>query len=168
MFPEPIRELAAKLIHTLIDSGQTIATAESCSGGLIVAALTEIAGSSEAVYGGFVSYANNAKSAMMGVPEGLIVEFGAVSPEVARAMADGARRSAVVDIAVAVTGIAGPGGGSADKPVGLVHFAVATAAGTSLLERRFGGIGRAEIRKATVMAALQLVLECITPIEAQP
>lgn len=165
MFPETIRQPAGKIIHALIDSKLCIATAESCTGGLIIAALTEIPGSSQAVYGGFVTYANEAKAAMIGVPEQMIKEHGAVSANVARAMAEGARKTAMVDVAIAVTGIAGPGGGSEDKPVGLVHLACATAGGTSHLERRFGAIGRQAIREATVRAALELALACITPIE---
>lgn len=163
MFPESIRQPAGKIIHALIESGKTIATAESCTGGLIVAALTEIPGSSEAVYGGFVVYANAAKSSMIGVPEEMIATYGAVSAQVARAMAEGARKTALVDIAIAVTGIAGPGGGSEEKPVGLVHLACATVSGTSLLELRFGAIGRQQIRAATVKAALELGLACMLP-----
>jgi nicotinamide-nucleotide amidase len=163
MFPEGIRQPAGRVIHRLIDSGMTIATAESCTGGLIIGALTEIPGSSQAVYGGFVTYANAAKSGMIGVPEALITQYGAVSSPVARAMAEGARKTAMVDIAIAVTGIAGPGGGSEEKPVGLVHLACATAAGTSLIERRFGDIGRQQIRAATVKAALELALACMLP-----
>jgi nicotinamide-nucleotide amidase len=149
----------------LIEARMTIATAESCTGGLIAAALTEIPGSSAAVYGGFVTYANEAKVAMIGVPERLIAGHGAVSAQVARAMAEGARRTALVDLAIAVTGIAGPDGGSAEKPVGLVHLACATAAGTSHVERRFGAIGRQEVRAATVRAALELAIACIAPPE---
>ena len=113
MFPESIRQPAGRVIHALINSGLTIATAESCTGGLIIGALTEIPGSSQTVYGGFITYANAAKSGMIGVPEAIIAQYGAVSSQVARAMAEGARKTAMVDIAIAVTGIAGPGGGSA-------------------------------------------------------
>jgi nicotinamide-nucleotide amidase len=165
MFPETIRQPAGKLIQALIEGKLCIVTAESCTGGLIVGALTEIPGSSEVVYGGFVTYANAAKSAMIGVPEAMITDHGAVSAHVARAMADGARKTAMVDLAIAVTGIAGPGGGSAQKPVGLVHLACSTSGGTSHVERRFGAIGRQAIRAATVKAALELALACISPIE---
>lgn len=163
MFPESIRQPAGRVIHALIDGGLTIATAESCTGGLIAGALTEIPGSSQAVYGGFITYANAAKSGMIGVPEDMIAQYGAVSSQVARAMAEGARKTAMVDIALAVTGIAGPGGGSENKPVGLVHLACATTAGISLIERRFGDLGRQQIRTVTVKAALELALACILP-----
>jgi len=168
MFPDTIRQPAGKLIHRLIDSRMTVVTAESCTGGLIAGALTEIPGSSQAVYGGFVTYANEAKVAMIGVPEEMIARYGAVSAQVARAMADGARRTARVDVAIAVTGIAGPDGGSALKPVGLVHLACATAGGVSHLERRFGALGRQEVRAATVRSALELALDCIEPENIQP
>lgn len=163
---EAIRQPAGKLIHALIDGKQTIATAESCTGGLICAALTDIPGSSDAVWGGFITYANEAKVTAIGVPESLIDTHGAVSAPVARAMAEGARRTAMTDIAIAVTGIAGPGGGSESKPVGLVHIACATSAGTTHIERRFGQIGRWAIREAAVKAALTLALECVVPVGA--
>jgi nicotinamide-nucleotide amidase len=166
MFPETIRQPAGRLIGSLIASRMSIATAESCTGGLIVGALTEIPGSSEAVYGGFVTYANAAKTGMIGVSEDLLRAYGAVSAQVARAMAEGARKTARVDIAIAVTGIAGPGGGSPEKPVGLVHLACATKAGVSLIECRFGDLGRHQIRAATVEAALELGLACILPQNA--
>jgi nicotinamide-nucleotide amidase len=161
MLDDAIRQAAAQLIGLLLDRKMTIATAESCTGGLVAGALTEIPGSSGAVYGGFVTYANEAKVTMIGVDEAMIAEHGAVSAHVARAMAEGARNTAMVDIAIAVTGIAGPGGGSEAKPVGLVHFACATAAGTSHVERRFGSLGRQGIRQASVKAALELALACV-------
>src|SRR6185503_3781791 len=134
--PADIGALANEIIASLKAQRLTIATAESCTGGLIAGALTSVAGSSDVVYGGFVTYANEAKIAMVGVPFGLLREFGAVSKEVATAMAEGALAAAGTHIAVAVTGIAGPGGGSAEKPVGLVYFAVATAEETSNLKKR--------------------------------
>jgi nicotinamide-nucleotide amidase len=161
MIASPLTELAHRVIDTLAARHQMIATAESCTGGLIAATLTEIAGSSAAVYGGFVTYANRAKIELIGVEEELIERWGAVSESVARAMAEGARETAEVDVAVAVTGIAGPGGGSADKPVGLVYLACATATGTRVIERRFGDLGRQGVREATVQAALDLVLESL-------
>lgn len=161
MFDDAIRKAAAHLIGTLLDRKMTIVTAESCTGGLIVSALTEIPGSSGAVYGGFVTYANGAKVRMIGVDETLIADHGAVSAQVARAMAEGARHTAGADIAIAVTGVAGPGGGSEAKPVGLVHLACATTAGISHVERRFGDLGRQGIREATVKAALELALACV-------
>src|SRR3569623_3724821 len=139
-------------------SRQTIATAESCTGGLIAGALTTVAGSSEAVYGGFVTYANEAKIAMVGVPFALLREFGAVSKEVAAAMAEGAMNAAGTHIGVAVTGIAGPGGGSTEKPVCLVYFAVATAEETRHLKKAFDpNWSREQIRHASVVEALKLV-----------
>lgn len=156
--PNDIASLAAETVAALKAAGMTIATAESCTGGLIAGALTSVPGSSDIVYGGFVTYANEAKIAMIGVPFGLLRQFGAVSEEIALAMADGAIAAAGTHMAVAVTGIAGPDGGSADKPVGLVHFAVATEGGTTHLRKVFRG-NRDEVRHATVVQALQLVLK---------
>ncbi len=139
------------------EAGRTIATAESCTGGMIAAALTDIAGAS-AVFGhGFVSYANDAKVAMLGVEPGLIAREGAVSETVARAMAEGARARAGADLAVAVTGIAGPEGGSAEKPVGTVWFGLARKDGATLAERRVFPGGRDAVRRATVDHALDLL-----------
>jgi nicotinamide-nucleotide amidase len=135
-----------------------MATAESCTGGLVAAAMTDIAGSSDVFDRGFVTYSNTAKSEMLGVPDALIVEHGAVSEAVARAMAEGAVSNSDADVAVAITGVAGPGGGSTEKPVGLVHFACATRFQTQHLEMRFGNIGRSAVRHASVEQALQLVL----------
>jgi len=155
------RDPAKEIIDTLVARKLTIATAESCTAGLVSGALTAVPGSSDAFYGGFVTYSNTAKSRMIGVPARMIQDHGAVSAQVARAMADGARNTARTDIAVSVTGIAGPSGGSDRKPVGLVYFAVATKDGTDVLEKRFGDIGRDEIRQASVQAALDLVLEVL-------
>lgn len=165
MSDDAIRAAAGRLIGTLLDRHLTVATAESCTGGLIVAALTEIPGSSKAVYGGFVTYDNSAKVTMIGVDERLIARHGAVSAEVARAMAECARGTAGVDVAIAVTGIAGPSGGSTGKPVGLVHLACSTSAGVSHVERRFGALGRQGIREASVKAALELALACVDVAE---
>jgi nicotinamide-nucleotide amidase len=156
-----LRERAKTINHTLAARGQMIVTAESCTGGLICGALTDVPGSSEAVFGGYVTYDNKAKTGMIGVPADLIEQHGAVSEQVARAMAEGALKTAGVDIAIAVTGVAGPGGGSEGKPVGLVHFGCASKAGTSVQERRFGDLGRQGIREATVEAALDMVLGCL-------
>jgi len=137
-----------------------VATAESCTGGLVAAALTDIAGSSAVVDRGFVTYTNEAKQQMLGVPSDTLVKFGAVSRETAEAMARGVLGNANADIAVAVTGIAGPGGGSADKPVGLVHFAAGSRSGVvNHRERRFGDIGRAEVRRLSVLEALAMLTE---------
>lgn len=161
MISVELRERARTINHTLAARSEMIVTAESCTGGLISAALTDVPGSSEAVFGGFVAYHNRAKIEMIGVPAELIEKHGAVSEPVVRAMAEGALKTAGVAIAIAVTGVAGPGGGTEDKPVGLVHFGCATKAGTSVHERRFGDLGRQGIREATVGVALDIVLECL-------
>ena len=139
-----------------------IATAESCTGGLIAAALTEVPGASDVVDRGFVTYSNEAKRELLAVPAELIEAHGAVSEPVARAMAEGALARSEAEVAVAVTGVAGPGGGSAAKPVGLVHFAAARRSGpTRHLERRFGDLGRRRIRILAVEAALALAEEAL-------
>jgi nicotinamide-nucleotide amidase len=138
----------------------TIATAESCTGGLVAAVLTAIPGSSAVFERGFVTYTNEAKSDCLGVPEDMIKRFGAVSTDVARAMAIGALEQSRADVAVSVTGIAGPGGGSAEKPVGLVHFACARRGGNAVaVEKRFGPLGRSDIRVASVHFALKLLAD---------
>jgi nicotinamide-nucleotide amidase len=140
-----------------------VATAESCTGGLVAGALTDIAGSSAVVDRGFVTYTNGAKHQMLGVPSDTLNRFGAVSRETAEAMARGALGHANADIVVAVTGIAGPGGGSAEKPVGLVHFAAASRNGDlNHREQRFGDIGRAEVRRLSVLKALAMLTELAT------
>ena len=137
-----------------------VATAESCTGGLVAGALTDIAGSSAVVDRGFVTYTNEAKQQMLGVPAETLRVFGAVSAETAAAMARGALGHANADIVVSITGIAGPGGGSAEKPVGLVHFAAASRGGRLIhRERRFGDIGRAEVRRRSVLEALTMLTE---------
>lgn len=159
MFPDDIHELASAVIVEATARGLRLATAESCTGGLVAGALTAIAGSSAAVDRGFVTYSNAAKREMLGVPADLIQIHGAVSEPVARAMADGAIAHSAADASVAVTGIAGPGGGAADKPVGLVHFAAAGPAGPVHVERRFGDVGREAIRLESVRVALRLLLD---------
>jgi nicotinamide-nucleotide amidase len=134
-----------------------LATAESCTGGLIAAALTEIAGSSDVVDRGFVTYSNAAKAEMLGVPAALIGQHGAVSDPVARAMAEGAIRHSAADLAVSVTGIAGPGGGTAEKPVGLVYLGVARRGGEVSAERQVFSGDRRAIRLRTVERALALL-----------
>jgi len=137
-----------------------VATAESCTGGLVAGALTDIAGSSAVVDRGFVTYTNAAKHQMLGVPHETIERHGAVSRETAEAMVRGALGHAHADLAVSITGIAGPGGGSADKPVGLVHFAAASRGGNLIhRERRFGDIGRGEVRRRSVLQALSMLTE---------
>jgi len=167
--PEAIAAQAQQTVDALKAAKLRIATAESCTGGLIAGALTSISGSSDVVYGGFVTYANDAKSKMIGVPARMIRDFGAVSAQVARAMADGARTTALTDLAVSVTGVAGPLGGSEKKPVGLVFLACATNEGTRVIEKRFGNLGRDAIRQASVAAALELVLDVVTNgVESDP
>jgi len=143
--------------------GLTIATAESCTGGLVAACLTEIAGSSAVVEGGFVTYSNEAKRDFLGVPGDLIADCGAVSEPVARAMAEGAVNRSRADLAVAITGVAGPGGGTPMKPVGLVHFATAMRGGAIMHDcHRFGDIGRAQVRLKSLEVALTMLLARIT------
>ena len=149
---------AGALIAAYAQRGWMIATAESCTGGLVAALLTEIAGSSAVVDRGFVTYSNAAKQDLLGVPPQLIEQNGAVSAVVAIAMAEGALAHSRAQVSVAITGIAGPGGGSADKPVGLVQFACAQRGGDVVqVERRFGDPGRAGIRHAAVSCALDLL-----------
>jgi nicotinamide-nucleotide amidase len=156
-------EAARALLDLCRDRKLTIATAESCTGGLVAAALTEIAGSSDVVDRGFVTYSNAAKEAMLGVPAAMLAgpgAPGAVSRETARAMAEGALAHSTAHLAVSITGIAGPGGGSPGKPVGLVHFAAAVRGGRVIeAERRFGDVGRAQVRHASVVQALAMLLE---------
>jgi nicotinamide-nucleotide amidase len=149
---------AARVLDLCRVRGLTVATAESCTGGLVAAALTEIAGSSDVVDRGFVTYSNAAKQDMLGVPVGILERHGAVSRETAEAMAKGALAHAPADLAVAITGIAGPGGGTTEKPVGLVHFAAAARDGRLIhRERRFGDVGRAEVRLRAVAEALAML-----------
>ncbi|WP_417581494.1 CinA family protein [Pelagibacterium sp.] len=155
--------LAQKVNDRLILAGHTMATAESCTGGLIAAAITSVSGSSAVLYGGFVTYSNAAKTEMIDVPATLIESYGAVSEPVARAMAEGAVRRTDVDLAIAVTGIAGPGGGSEEKPIGLVHFGLAHSGQFVHREKQYGDLGRDGIRQATVRAALEMVLEVYAP-----
>jgi nicotinamide-nucleotide amidase len=155
-----LRLLAVRVLEACKARGLMTVTAESCTGGLVAGALTEIAGSSAVVERGFVTYSNEAKSEMLGVPAAFIQEHGAVSRPVAEAMAAGALARSHAQIAVAVTGVAGPGGGSAAKPVGLVHFGCMRAGAMMRhLERRYGDLGREGIRAAAVADALTLLLE---------
>ena len=152
--------LAENVIKAAAAKGLMIATAESCTGGMIVAALTDIAGSSAVIDRGFVTYSNEAKNEMLGVPMALIEEHGAVSEEVARAMAKGAVERSRASLAVSVTGIAGPGGGADEKPVGLVWFALADGTGVVQAEHHiFADKGRQFIREQTVKTALNLLID---------
>jgi nicotinamide-nucleotide amidase len=159
MFDKSLIDDATRLLDELRARGMMIATAESCTGGLIAGLLTEIPGSSDVVDCGFMTYSNEAKQALVGVPANLLRHHGAVSAEVASAMAEGALKHAPrASISVAVTGVAGPGGGSDTKPVGLVHFGCAMKGQPTVhRERRFGDLGRAGIRLATVREALDLI-----------
>ncbi len=150
--------------RTLLDLCRTrklrIATAESCTGGLVAATLTEIPGSSDVIERGFVTYSNEAKQVMLGVSATTLAEFGAVSRQTAEAMAMGALAHSPAELTVSITGIAGPGGGTPPKPVGLVHFAACSRPGRLLhRERRYGDIGRTEVRRAAVVEALAMLRE---------
>jgi nicotinamide-nucleotide amidase len=157
---DELQAAATAVLEICHARGLTLATAESCTGGLVAAALTGVPGSSDVIDRGFVTYSNEAKQQMLGVPAETIKKYGAVSRETAQAMARGALAAADVDLTVAVTGIAGPGGGSKDKPVGLVHFACA-ARGDRLVhvEMRYGDIGRAQVRHQSVLQALTMLRE---------
>ena len=163
LFPLDLRERAAALLDVARAGGIKIATAESCTGGLIAALLTEIPGSSDVFDRGYVTYSNAAKTESLGVPANIIEQHGAVSREVAMAMADGAAAHAQTVIAISVTGIAGPDGGTAQKPVGLVHLAIHRKGRlTRHIECRFGDIGRTAVRMATVREALDLLDQFLT------
>lgn len=157
MFAPAIIEQAARLLELCRDRNILLATAESCTGGLVAAALTAMAGSSDVFERGFVTYSNEAKAAMLGVPVALIASHGAVSEPVARAMAEGAIRHSRANLAVSVTGVAGPGGGSAEKPVGLVWIAAARQGGAVISERHLFPGDRTAVREASVAAALSLL-----------
>ena len=157
MFDHEIREAAEHVLHLCRKRKLRIVTAESCTGGLIAAAMTAIAGSSDVVDRAFVTYSNEAKREMIGVPWDAILGHGAVSDHVARAMAVGALARANADLAVSVTGVAGPGGGTLDKPVGLVHFAAVLAGHEPIAERHVFPGDRDGIRRLTVLTALAML-----------
>lgn len=160
MANDATRAAAVALLDCCKAKGLMVATAKSCTGGLVAGALTDIAGSSAVVERGFVTYTNEAKQEMLGVPAETLRQFGAVSRPTAEAMSRGALERSRADLAVSVTGIAGPGGGSADKPVGLVHFAAAARGGALIhREQRFGDLGRAEVRRRSVLEALAMLSE---------
>lgn len=163
MFPEPLLDQAARLLQACRTAELRITTAESCTGGLVAGLLTAIPGSSDVVDRAFVTYSNEAKAEMLGVPMELIEANGAVSEEVARAMAEGALRHSRAQLAVSITGVAGPGGGSDAKPVGLVHFSTALVHYPVVLEeRRFGDRGRDEIRMQSVVTAVELLRRAVS------
>jgi nicotinamide-nucleotide amidase len=159
---------AKHLLDLCRKGGLRIATAESCTGGLVAGVLTEIAGASDVVERGFVVYSNAAKESMLGVPASTLKRYGAVSTETALAMAAGALKKSEADISVAVTGIAGPGGGTKQKPVGLVHFAAASRDGKHIARRQlFGKIGRHRVRERSVAEALELLELVAVPAKPQ-
>ena len=153
-------DLASSVLDRCRSAGLMVATAESCTGGMVAAALTDIAGSSAVVDRGFVTYSNEAKAELLDVPMEMIIAEGAVSEPVARAMAEGALAHARAKLTVALTGVAGPGGGTDAKPEGLVHFACAREGHPTQHARiEFGPLGRAEVRAASVRQALEMLLE---------
>jgi nicotinamide-nucleotide amidase len=153
-----IRAAAKRVLELCRARGLRIATAESCTGGLVAAALTDIAGSSDVVDRGFVTYSNEAKAELLGVPLATLKRYGAVSKQTATAMAAGALKSSRADITVSITGIAGPGGGTTQKPVGLVHFAAAKRGGRTMARKKlFGAVGRRRVRQLSVVEALKML-----------
>jgi nicotinamide-nucleotide amidase len=164
MLPDTTLDQARDLLAQMDAKGMTLATAESCTGGLIAAALTAIAGSSSVVVAGFVTYANDAKHKMVGVRQESLAAHGAVSEEVAREMAEEARDRAGVSLALSCTGIAGPGGATPGKPVGLVFIGCALEGATTIVERHVFPGDRAAVRAATVAAALDLAARCIAEV----
>jgi nicotinamide-nucleotide amidase len=155
---DDISRLAARVLELCRAKRLKVATAESCTGGLVAGALTEIAGSSDVFESGYVTYSNAAKQAMLDVPAVVLESYGAVSRQTAEAMALGALAKSSADVAVAITGIAGPGGGSANKPVGLVYFAAAARDGRLVhREKRYGDLGRSAVRLASVQEALSMI-----------
>jgi nicotinamide-nucleotide amidase len=158
MSDDALYRTATRLLDLYRRCGLRIATAESCTGGLVAGVLTDIAGSSDVVDCGFVTYSNEAKQTMLGVPAATLAHHGAVSEKTAEAMAQGALKNSRADIAVAITGIAGPGGGTKQKPVGLVYFAAARRDGRTLARKRlFGKIGRRRVRLRSVAEALEML-----------
>jgi nicotinamide-nucleotide amidase len=168
MFDDAIKVRAAALLDRYRAAGLKLATAESCTGGLIIACLTEIAGSSDVVERGFITYSNEAKSELLGVPAALIAETGAVSAEVAEAMAAGALAHSRADAVVSATGIAGPGGASAEKPVGLVYLGACRRDGQPRHLRRVFAGDRAAVRRAALEQALDLALDLVSAADLAP
>ncbi|ABC22670.1 CinA family protein [Rhodospirillum rubrum] len=166
-FPKDLVLHAEQVLAALRAKGFMLAAAESCTGGLITAALTTVAGSSAGVDRGFVTYSNEAKTQMLGVPEDMLAAHGAVSAEVAQAMAEGALNNSQAAIAISVTGIAGPEGGSPDKPVGLVFMACALADGPVVVRRHIFAGNRNDIRHATVNGAFDMILRTLEDEAAQ-
>lgn len=166
MFDEEITLAATTLVKRAVDLGLWITTAESCTGGLIAGAVTSVSGASNCVSAGFVTYSNDAKAQALNVGKDVLFEFGAVSKRVAAEMAVGALSAAHADLSLAVTGIAGPGGATPDKPVGLVYISVAGGTDNNFLtvkEFHFGDLGRSEVRRETVLEALKMGIEALEP-----
>ena len=155
------KELIDKVSNLLKKQNLTVATAESCTGGLIAHTLTNISGSSDYFDRGIVSYSNNAKMELLDVPENLLKKYGAVSEQVAKAMAEGIRKSSKVDIGISTTGIAGPKGGTKEKPVGLVYIAISASENTVVKKFQFSG-DRLQNKESTCNAALNMFLDCLT------
>jgi len=162
MFAPQTLELAERLIAECRSRGLRIGTVESCTGGLIAGAITAVSGSSDVLECGFVTYSNEAKTRYAGVPSGLFLNVGAVSEDVARAMSEGVLAQTNLDAAVAVTGIAGPGGGTPQKPVGLVHIAAARRGFATLRERHVFPGDRDAVRSASVDTALRMLADLVT------
>ncbi|MEM9061357.1 MAG: CinA family protein [Pseudomonadota bacterium] len=159
---DDLHDLARAVLNACEAQGLMIATAESCTGGLVAATLVDIPGSSSVVERGFVTYSNAAKTELLGVPAQMIDSNGAVSEPVARAMAEGALARSRAQVTVAITGVAGPGGGTAEKPEGLVHFACSRDGRETAHARiEFGAIGRTEVRNASVRQALDMIVEMV-------
>jgi nicotinamide-nucleotide amidase len=169
MLDQETKDAAVALLDICKEKKLTVATAESCTGGLLAAVLTDIPGSSAVVDRGFVTYTNDAKQQMLGVPPTAIEKYGAVSRETAEAMAKGALAHAQVDLAVAITGIAGPSGAMPGKPIGLVHFGAASRSGRFVHhDRKFGNLGRSEVRRRSVLQALAMLRELAEKEEQKP
>jgi nicotinamide-nucleotide amidase len=169
MFDDEITTAVNKLLDRCKAKKLTVATAESCTGGLVAAAISEISGSSLVLDRGFVTYSNEAKQQMLGVTPATIDVFGAVSTECAEEMAKGALAHAQVDLAVSITGIAGPTGAVPGKPIGLVYFCAASRSGRIVAhDRKFGDIGRTKVRRASVLQALVMLQELADKEEPRP
>ena len=166
MFPEPLLTGAAKLIVSCRAARLTIATAESCTGGLLAGLITAIPGASDVFERGFVTYSDSAKIESLGVAPQILERYGAVSAEAARAMAAGALTHSPAGVALSITGIAGPGGGSLGKPIGLVYFGMARrGAGVAIVEKRFGALGRDAVRFAAIAMAIELLLDAARDLD---
>jgi nicotinamide-nucleotide amidase len=169
MFDQVVLEAAEHVLESCKRKRLSVATAESCTGGLVAAAISAIAGSSAVLDRGYVTYSNRAKQQMLGVAANIIDDYGAVSRQCAEAMAKGALAHATVDLAVSITGIAGPTGATPDKPVGLVHFAAASRSGRLITyEARYGDVGRAEVRHLSLLQALAMLSGLAEQEEPRP